>query len=109
MATLVTSAGARANLIDTVLIGRSPSAQHGDTMPILLPVPSPNNDISRTHVRVAAKDWEVIVTDISTNGTMVITPGEPPTRLNPGSPMVVPIGTVIDLGDGARITVNNPD
>ncbi|HQE32041.1 MAG TPA: FHA domain-containing protein [Propionibacteriaceae bacterium] len=108
MATLVTSGGATADLIDTVLIGRSPSAQHGDTTPILLPVPSPNNDISRTHVRVVAKDWDVIVTDISTNGTLLIKPGEDPSRMAPGSPTVVPIGTVIDLGDGARITVSDP-
>lgn len=109
MATLVTSDGAKADLVDTVLIGRSPSPQHGDTMPMLLPVASPNNDISRTHVRVAAKDWDIVVTDISTNGTLLIKPGEAPSRLNPGSPTVVPIGSVIDLGDGARITISNPD
>lgn len=110
LATLVTSGGARADLTDTVLIGRSPSPQQGDTTPRLLPVPSPNSDISRTHVRVSVKDWDVVVTDLhSTNGTVLVRPGEQPARLTPGTPTVVPIGTVIDLGDGARITVGEPD
>ncbi len=109
MAVLVTAGGATADLVDTVLIGRSPSPQQGDTTPILLPVPSPNSDISRTHVRVSAKDWDVLVTDLhSTNGTIVIRPGEQPARMTPGSPTPVPIGTVIDLGDGATVTLTDP-
>lgn len=109
LATLQTAGGATADLTDTVLIGRSPQPQPGDQNPILLPVPSPNSDISRTHVRVAAKEWAITVTDLhSTNGTMLVRPDQQPVRMVPGSPVEVEVGTVIDLGDGATITVQAP-
>ena len=109
LATLQTAGGATADLTDTILIGRSPQAQSGDQNPLLLPVPSPNSDISRTHVRVAAKEWAIQVTDLhSTNGTMLERPDQPPVRMVPGVPVDVEVGTVIDLGDGARITVLAP-
>lgn len=109
LATLQTAGGATAQLTDVVLVGRSPAAQQGDSNPILLPVPSPNSDISRTHVRFAAKDWAITVTDLhSTNGTMLVLPGRPPSRMVPGTPVEVGIGAVVDLGDGATITVRPP-
>lgn len=109
LAQLVTAGGARVELIDTVLIGRAPSAQAGDGNPILLPVPSPNSDISRTHLKVAVRNWEIIATDLhSTNGTMVVRPGQAPVRMVPGSPVTVEPGTILDLGDGGVITVGLP-
>ncbi len=110
LATLVTAGGASAAVTDTVLIGRAPAAQVGDVNPVLLPVPSPNSDISRTHVRVSAKDWQVVATDLhSTNGTMLIRPGQPPMRMTPGVAVPLDEGTIIDLGDGATITVRPPE
>jgi hypothetical protein len=109
LAQLVTAGGARVELTDAVLIGRAPAAQAGDGNPILLPVPSPNSDISRTHLKVAVRNWEIIATDLhSTNGTMVVRPGQPPVRMVPGSPTTVEPGTLLDLGDGGVITVGLP-
>jgi len=109
MAQLITAGGARIELTDTVLIGRSPAAQAGDGNPILLPVPSPNSDISRTHLKVAVKDWDIVATDLhSTNGTMLVRPGQAPVRMMPGTPVTIEPGTILDLGDGGVITVGMP-
>jgi hypothetical protein len=109
LAQLITAGGARVELTDAVLIGRAPAAQAGDGNPILLPVPSPNSDISRTHLKVAVRNWEIIATDLhSTNGTMVVRPGQAPVRMVPGSPVTVEPGTILDLGDGGVVTVGLP-
>ncbi len=109
LAELITAGGAHVKVTDTVLIGRAPSAQAGDGNPILLPVPSPNSDISRTHLRVAVKDWDIVATDLhSTNGTMLVRPGQAPVRMMPGTPVTVGPGTILDLGDGGVITVGMP-
>jgi hypothetical protein len=109
LAQLITAGGARVEVTDVVLIGRAPSAQAGDGNPILLPIPSPNSDISRTHLRVAVKDWDIIATDLhSTNGTMLVRPGQAPVRMMPGTPVTVDPGTILDLGDGGVITVGLP-
>lgn len=109
MAQLITAGGARIELTDTVLIGRAPAAQAGDGNPILLPLPSPNSDISRTHLKVAVKDWDIVATDLhSTNGTMLVRPGQAPVRMMPGTPVTVEPGTILDLGDGGVITVGLP-
>jgi hypothetical protein len=109
MAQLITAGGARIELTDTVLIGRAPAAQAGDGNPILLPMPSPNSDISRTHLKLAVKDWDIVATDLhSTNGTMLVRPGQAPVRMMPGTPVTVEPGTILDLGDGGVITVGLP-
>ena len=109
MAQLITAGGARIELTDTVLIGRAPAAQAGDGNPILLPLPSPNSDISRTHLKLAVKDWDIVATDLhSTNGTMLVRPGQAPVRMMPGTPVTVEPGTILDLGDGGVITVGLP-
>jgi hypothetical protein len=109
MAQLITVGGARIELTDTVLIGRAPAAQAGDGNPILLPLPSPNSDISRTHLKLAVKDWDIVATDLhSTNGTMLVRPGQAPVRMMPGTPVTVEPGTILDLGDGGVITVGLP-
>jgi hypothetical protein len=109
LAQLITAGGARVEVTDTVLIGRAPSAQAGDGNPILLPIPSPNSDISRTHLKVAVKDWDIVATDLhSTNGTMLVRPGQAPVRMMPGTPVTVEPGTILDLGDGGVITIRLP-
>ncbi|HET7724874.1 MAG TPA: FHA domain-containing protein, partial [Propionibacteriaceae bacterium] len=109
LAQLVTAQGARVDVRGTVLVGRAPQAKPGDENVALLPVPSPNSDISRTHVMVAVHDWDVVATDLhSTNGTMLVRPGQPPVRMMPGAPVTVEPGTVLDLGDGGVITVGLP-
>jgi hypothetical protein len=109
LAQLITAGGARVDVTGSVLIGRAPSAQAGDGNPILLPIPSPNSDISRTHLKVAVKDWDIVATDLhSTNGTMLVRPGQAPVRMMPGTPVTVEPGTILDLGDGGVITVGLP-
>ncbi|OCI33075.1 FHA domain-containing protein [Oerskovia enterophila] len=86
-----------------VVLGRRPRttrAQSND-LPRLVAVPSPEQDISRSHVEVQLEGWHVLVCDLNTtNGTTVLRPGQPPRRLHPGEPMMVASGDVVDVGDG---------
>jgi pSer/pThr/pTyr-binding forkhead associated (FHA) protein len=67
---------------------------------------TPNQDISRTHVQVALEGGTVVVIDLhSSNGTLVTLPDRPAVMLRPGEPTAVITGTIIDLGDGATLTV----
>jgi resuscitation-promoting factor RpfA len=48
----------------------------------------------------------VVVTDMnSTNGTVLVLPGQPSFRLHPGTGVPVPPGGVIELGTGVSVTV----
>ena len=77
-----------------------------DQLPTLVTVPSPNNDISRTHVQVRQDGEDVVVTDLnSTNGVLVARDGGAPQRLHPGEPFAVLPGAVVDIGDGVTFTV----
>ena len=109
LAQLVTAQGARVDVKGTVLVGRAPQAKPGDDDAALLAVPSPNSDISRTHVMVTVHFWDVVATDLhSTNGTTLVRPGQAPVRMMPGAPVTVEPGTILDLGDGGLITVGLP-
>ncbi|RHA37598.1 FHA domain-containing protein, partial [Cellulomonas rhizosphaerae] len=69
-------------------------------------VPSPQQDISRTHAEVRVENGQVLVTDLaSTNGVHVTKQGEGARRLHPGEATVVEAGHVVDLGDGVTFTV----
>ena len=91
-----------------VLLGRAPSAvDQGSARVVILP--SPNNDLSRTHVRVAADGWLVQVTDLgSTNGTVATMPGQQAVRLRAHDPFVLVPGTVINLADEALVRFEVP-
>jgi hypothetical protein len=102
------STGTREALDRTLVIGRAPSAERvsSDNVPRLVSMTTPNQDISRTHVQIAVEGGTVVVTDLhSRNGTMVQLPGKPPQQLRAGEPTPVTVGTVVDLGDGATLTV----
>jgi hypothetical protein len=96
-------------LLDRVIIvGRAPSASRvtGGELPKLLTMSTPNQDISRTHAQLAVEGGTVVVTDLhSSNGTFVTLPGRAPQKLRGGEPTTVIVGTVIDLGDGATLTL----
>ncbi|UFU04930.1 FHA domain-containing protein [Ruania halotolerans] len=112
MGTLVLSTGARIVLDRPVLIGRAPeSSRFGvNVEPRLVTVPSPEQDISRTHVELRVEGDHLLVTDLnSTNGTLVVVPGGLPRRLHAGEAVPVPIGTLIDLGDGVSGTIEAPE
>jgi hypothetical protein len=105
---LMLSNGGREALDRPLVIGRAPSAERvsDGNVPRLVSMTTPNQDISRTHVQVAVEGGTVVVTDLhSRNGTMVQLPGKAPQQLRAGEPTPVTVGTVIDLGDGATLTV----
>src|SRR5690606_29858142 len=102
------STGGREELEGAVIVGRAPSATRvsAGNIPRLVTMNTPNQDISRTHAQIALEGETVVVTDLhSSNGTFVIVPGRPPQKLRAGEPTPVVVGTVIDLGDGATLTV----
>ena len=109
IARLRVSDGSSVPVDRAVLIGRSPSEHATNAqLPHLLTVPSPNHDISRTHLQVAPDGWSVVATDLnSTNGTIISLP-EPGARrhlLPPGEPTPLPLGTLLELGDGVTLVV----
>jgi hypothetical protein len=97
--------GSETALDRTVLIGRAPSAgrSSGAGLPRLLRVHSPQQDVSRTHVEVRVEDWNVLVVDVSSNGTRLARPGAEPQMLHRGEPVLVLPGSVLDLGDGVTV------
>jgi hypothetical protein len=111
LAVLRASDGSTAELDRPVLIGRAPSSDRSDSRaPRLMTVPSPNHDISRTHVEVAAEDWQIVVTDLnSTNGTVLVRPrAVDRQQLAPGEPVTVQLGSVMELGDGVSVLIDFP-
>ncbi|WP_318244196.1 FHA domain-containing protein [Oerskovia rustica] len=90
-----------------VVLGRRPRttrAQSND-LPRLVAVPSPEQDISRSHVEIQLEGWHVLVCDLNTtNGTTLLRPGQPPRRLHPGEPTMVVSHDVVDVGDGVTFT-----
>ncbi|HEX2419137.1 MAG TPA: FHA domain-containing protein, partial [Micromonosporaceae bacterium] len=111
LAVLRASDGSTADLDRPVLIGRAPSGDRsGSRAPRLMTVPSPNHDISRTHIEVAPEDWQIVVTDLnSTNGTVLVRPGAVDRQqLAPGEPVHVQLGSVIELGDGVSVLIDFP-
>lgn len=107
-ARLVLSTGLVVALDRAVLLGRAPQVSRvtNRELPRLVTVPSPQQDISRTHAEVRADGDDVLVTDLnSTNGILVSRPGERARRLHPGEATVVATGEVVDLGDGVTFTV----
>jgi FHA domain len=111
LAVLRASDGTSAELDRPVLIGRAPSPDRSSSRaPRLMTVPSPNHDISRTHLEVAPDDWQIVVTDLnSTNGTILVRPGGgDPQQLAPGEPVPVPVGSVMEIGDGVSVLIDFP-
>lgn len=106
---LVLPDGAIELLTAPLLIGRSPSDPGHDASggtPRLVTVAAGDKDISRTHARVEVAGGAIVVTDLdSKNGTSVTMPGAAPRRLRAGEPAVVLPDTVIDLGGGVTMTV----
>lgn len=105
----VVSTGAVVTLDRNVIVGRTPKASRvTGQMPHLVTVPSPSQDISRSHVELRVEGTAVVAVDLNTtNGTLVRRPGAEPVRLHPGEPHVLLTGDVIDLGDGVTIVMED--
>lgn len=115
VARLVFSSGDSVDVDRAVLVGRAPEARRftSTEQPRLVTVPSPNQEISSTHLEVrpgsGADHGCAVVTDMgSTNGTVLTLPGLPAEDLQPGIAVQLLPGAVIDLGDGVSIHVMNP-
>jgi hypothetical protein len=89
-------------------VGRSPSSPRisNGELPKLIRVPSPQGEVSGTHLEIRQLGTSVIVTDLrSTNGSTVSVPGSAPHSLRQGEAMVVTPGTLVDIGDGNVIEI----
>jgi pSer/pThr/pTyr-binding forkhead associated (FHA) protein len=115
VARLVFSSGETVEVDRPVVIGRAPEVPRPSSseQPRLVTVPSPQKEISSTHLEVrtgsGADLGSAVVTDLgSTNGTVLVQPGLPPEDLQPGVAVQLLPGAIIDLGDGVTIQVTNP-
>lgn len=101
------STGESVDLSVPVVVGRFPQAQ-ATASPVaqrLVTVPSPNQDISRSHLEIRLDGWHVLLVDLDTvNGTTLLRAGQPPRRLQPSEPTLVAVGDVADLGDGVTLS-----
>ncbi|MFN8168385.1 MAG: FHA domain-containing protein [Candidatus Nanopelagicales bacterium] len=83
------------------ILGRRPAVDKVmDVVPRLVTVPSPDQDLSRSHVKVTLEGWHVLVTDLdSVNGTSITLPDGEPQRLRPEQPAMILPGTVVTLAE----------
>ena len=91
-----------------VIIGRAPGGPRVITsdLPRLVTVPSPSQDISRTHAQVKVSGGIAYVTDLnSTNGVYLRPSDTEVIRLNPGEPTPFGSGIIVDLGDGITFSL----
>ncbi|WP_336644998.1 FHA domain-containing protein [Microbacterium sp. USHLN186] len=101
------STGQTLALDRTVIIGRRPRSTRasGESMPHLVAVESPQQDISRSHLEIRPEGDSVVVIDLhTTNGSTLLRPGADPVRLHPGEHTLVLTGDVVDLGDGVTVS-----
>ena len=115
VAALVFSTGDVVAVDRTVLVGRAPEARRfaSHDQPHVVTVPSPQQEISSTHLEIrpgaGADHGSAIATDLgSTNGTVLALPGLDADELKPGIAVLLVPGAVLDLGDGVTIQVTNP-
>lgn len=102
------SNGVRVNLDADIIIGRKPSSspEPGRARPHLVTVPSPDQQISRSHCEIRVDGWDMRLVDRnSNNGTFLLRPGQNPVRVSSMSPSILNIGDVIDIGENIRFTV----
>jgi hypothetical protein len=104
---LLLSIGGEYVLDRGAVIGRKPAVGRfsADRMPHLITVPSPEQDISRSHVEIRCEGDHVFAVDLDTiNGTRLVRIGKDPQRLHPKEPTMLVDGDVLDLGDAIAVT-----
>lgn len=105
---VVLPGGAREVLDEALVLGRSPSVAGvpGGQLPRLVTLPGGDQDISRSHVRISLEGGTVVVTDLhSRNGTSITLPSGETQKLRAGDPTPVIVGTIVDLGGGIELRV----
>ena len=98
--------GDRFVLDRTAIIGRRPRASRvsAQDVPQLITVPSPQQDISRSHLELRLEGWHVVAVDLgTTNGTTLYREGYEPVRLRPREGVVLHDGDHLDLGDDVHL------
>jgi hypothetical protein len=112
VARLIFSSGEVVAVDRVLVVGRAPDVGRvaGEEEVRLVPVPSPHQEISSTHLEIrpgtGADHGSAVVTDLgSTNGTVVVQPGLPADDLQPGVGVRLIPGATIDLGEGVTIQV----
>jgi len=91
-----------------VVVGRRPwRTTPEETTTFYVLAPSPNREISGTHLELQVVDGELLARDLdSTNGTLVLTPAQAPRLLHEGRSTALRDGDVLDLGEDFRISVS---
>lgn len=100
--------GTREVLDPVVVIGRAPSVSGvpAGQLPRLVAISGGDKDISRSHVRIALEGGVAVVTDLhSRNGTSLVLPNGETQKLRGGEPTPVIVGTVVDLGGGVVLSL----
>jgi hypothetical protein len=107
-ATLLVSDGRSFTLERPVYVGRSPEALGAsiDALPQLVTVESPQSEVSRTHVEFRREGEDVLVRDVSSNGTLLTRPGQEPERLPSRRDTLLTDGSQLLLGDDISIAVS---
>ncbi len=90
LGTLVFSNGLRVDLTGDIMVGRNPSRRGEHWIPVVLE----GERLSRTHLTIRCRAWDVLVEDCgSHNGTVVVpAEGSQPTALVAGTPLVIEPG-----------------
>ena len=91
-----------------VVVGRRPwRTTPEETTTFYVLAPSPNREISGTHLELQVVDGELLARDLdSTNGTLVLTPAQAPRLLHEGRSTALRAGDILDLGEDFRISVS---
>lgn len=106
---LISNHGHTVPLEHPQVIGRKPSVDRAPDPQAarLIVVPSPNDEISRSHCVVTYEHGSVLVWDLgSANGTRVLRGGSIPEQLSPMITVPIAHGDIIDLGDGATFWID---
>ncbi len=106
----IAASGQIVDLDRPVYVGRRPAAPRvGTGAELLVTVPSPQHEVSATHLELRQSGSVVVATDLgSTNGTRLAIPGRVPELLRSAESAVVTAGTRIDLGDGVLLEILPP-
>lgn len=109
LAAVMSNQGMAADIVQGVIVGRSPDPSKGPQGAYLMRVETAAKEISRSQILITSNDWNVVVTDLhSTNGTRICPVGEPEFELRDGRSVTVEIGTELALDDHVRLRIVPP-